>query len=88
MEAMIYNVWTAGSFDTVYLSQCSQREQINFVLKSNKKHWFLQTFWKNVTAKSQVIDNDYFSETKWAALLGSIYGIIGTLLGSRIQPKC
>ncbi len=44
MEAMIYNVWTAGSFDTVYLSQCSQREQINFVLKSNKKHWFLQIF--------------------------------------------
>ncbi len=60
MEAMIYNVWTAGSFDTVYLSQCSQREQINFVLKSNKKHWFLQTFWKNVTKKGKVRDNHYF----------------------------
>jgi len=41
MDAMIYNVWTAGSFDTVYLSQRSQCEQTDFVLKSKKKHWFL-----------------------------------------------
>lgn len=52
MEAMIYNVWTAGSFDTVYLSQGSQCEQNDFVLKSQEQPWFQQTFQMIGTVKS------------------------------------
>lgn len=49
---MIYNVWTAGSFDTVYLSQGSQCEQNDFVLKSQEQPWFQQTFQMIGTVKS------------------------------------
>lgn len=76
MEAMIYNVWTAGSFDTVYLSQGSQCEQNDFVLKSQEHHWFLQTFQMKATVKSYKF---MASKIRRAAQVGSI---ICTILSS------